>query len=215
MEELPEGYIHLFSTLTGSHVWNMQHGNSDKDLFVCYAAPSTDFLIGKTHNKGHHSTSESVDRTSMEIGKVVNQVLKGNVNYLVYVLSPVIEFTTPQHKILVNLTYMNLSRKCYGSIRGFAYGEFKNKVGINNEKDTQKVRRSIMRTINFGITLLGYGVVEFTPVLHDVEIKEIENGFKNLDHAYEHTVLPDESIHEKEMFDFLLNIRMKNLCENV
>ena len=65
MEELPKGYRHLFSTLTGYHVWNMQHCDSDKDLFVCYAAPSEDFLIGKTHNKGHHSNLMDVDRTSV------------------------------------------------------------------------------------------------------------------------------------------------------
>ena len=155
MEKLPEGYRHLFSTLTGSHVWNMQHCDSDKDLFVCYAAPSVDFLLGKTHNNGHHSINRGVDRTSMEIGKVVNQVLKGNINYLVYILSPVVEFTTPEHKKLVDMTYLNLSRKSYRSIRGFAYDEFSKKVGTDNEKDTQKVRRSILRTLIFGTTLLG------------------------------------------------------------
>lgn len=212
MENLPEGYRHLFSTLTGSHAWNMNHIDSDKDLFVCYAAPSKDFLIGKTHNKGHQSNLMGVDRTSMEIGKVVNQVLKGNINYLTYMLSPVVEFTTPEHKKLVDMTYLNLSSRSYRSIRGFAYDEFSKKVGNDNGKDTQKVRRSILRNLIFGTTLLGAGVIDFCCVTWDVEIKELEEQFESLDKAYENTPLPAEPKHEKEMLDLLLEIRMENLC---
>jgi len=213
-EKLPGDYTHLFSTLTGSHAWKMNHSGSDKDLFVCYAAPSKNFLIGNTHNKCHHSNINGVDRTSAEIGKVVSQVIKNNINYLVAVLSPAVEFTTPEHKRLINLTLMNLHSGCYGSIRGFAYSEFKKKVN-EGEKDTQKVRRSILRTLLFGITLLQNGVTYFAPVTWDVEIHEIDYTFEKLEFAYENTILPEEPLHTDEMMDWLLNIRMHNLCENV
>jgi len=108
-ERFPNGYTHLFSTLVGSHVWRMNHAESDIDLFVCYVAPSTDFLIGKTHNKSHCSNIGGVDRSSSEIGKIVNQLLKNNINYLIYVLSPRVEFTTPDHKRLVDLTLRTLN----------------------------------------------------------------------------------------------------------
>ncbi|MCK4668153.1 nucleotidyltransferase domain-containing protein [Candidatus Dependentiae bacterium] len=213
-EKLPEGYTHLFSTLTGSHAWNMNHPGSDKDLFVCYAAPSTEFLIGRTHNKSHYSKINGVDRTSTEIGKVVNQLLKNNINYLTCVLSPAVEFTTPEHKRLYNLAIMNIHRECYRSIKGFAYDEFKKKVN-GGDKDTQKVRRSILRTLNFGIALLGKGIVDFAPVTGDVEIHEIDYAFEKLDFAYENTVLPDKPLHSDKMMDWLLNIRMQDLCENI
>lgn len=214
MEKLPEDYTHLFSTLTGSHAWKMNHSGSDKDLFVCYAAPSKNFLIGNTHNKCHHSNTNGVDRTSAEIGKVINQVIKNNINYLVAVLSPAVEFTTPEHKRLINLTLMNLHSGCYGSIRGFAYSEFKKKVN-EGEKDTQKVRRSILRTLNFGAALLGKGVIDFAPVTGDIEIHEINYALEKLDFIYENTILPNEPLHIDKMMDWLLEIRMRNLCENM
>ena len=214
IEKLPEGYTHLFSTLVGSHAWKMNHSKSDEDLFVCYAAPSTDFLIGKTHNKSHHSKIEGVDRVSVEIGKVVNQILKNNINYLTYVLSPVVKFTTPEHKKLYLLTILNIHSGCYKSINGFAYGEFKKKVN-GGKKDTQKVRRSVLRTLNFGITLLEKGVVNFAPVVGDVEIDDINFAFQKLEITYGNTMLPNEPLHSEKMMDWLLDIRMQNLCENV
>ena len=214
IEELPEGYTHLFSTLTGSHAWKMNHSGSDKDLFVCYTAPSKDFLIGKTHNKSHYSKIGNVDRTSTEIGKVVNQILKNNINYLTSVLSPAVEFTTPEHKRLYNLTVMNIHSGCFGSINGFAYDAFKKNVE-NGKKDTQKIRRSILRTLNFGITLLGRGAIDFAPIIEDVEIHEIDFAFQELEIVRENTVLPNEPLHTDKMIDWLLDIRMQNLCKNV
>lgn len=213
-EKFPEGYTHLFSTLVGSHVWNMNHAESDIDLFVCYVAPSTDFLIGKSHNKSHSSKIDGVDRSSSEIGKVVNQLLKNNINYLIYVLSPRVEYTTPEHKRLVNITHMNLHHGCFKSINGLAHGMYKRYVE-QGKGDTQKKRRTILRTLNFGITLLREGVVEFTTIAHDVEIGELEEAFKELDKAFENTILPEEPLHKNEMIDWLLNIRMQNLRENV
>jgi len=214
IEKLPDGYIHLFSTLVRSHAWKMNHSKSDKDLFVCYAAPPANFLIGKTHNKSHHSNIQGVDRISAEIGKVVNQILKNNINYLTYVLSPAVEFTTPEHKRLYLLTVMNIHSGCYNSINGFAYSEFTKKV-IGGKKDTQKVRRSVLRTLNFGITLLGKGVMDFAPVVEDVEINDIDLAFQELEIAYRNTVLPNEPLHTDKMMDWLLDIRMQNLYENV
>ena len=213
-EKFPDGYRHLFSTLVGSHVWRMNHAESDIDLFVCYVAPSTDFLIGKTHNKSHSSNIDGVDRSSSEIGKVVNQLLKNNINYLIYVLSPRVEFTTPEHKRLVDLTHMNLHKGCLGSINGLAYGMYRRYIE-ENKGDTQKVRRTILRTLNFGTALLKEGVVEFTQVLHDVEIPELDEAFETLDLAYENSVLPEEPLHKDKMIDWLLSVRMQNLRENV
>ena len=109
---------------------------------------------------------------------------------------------------------MNIHSGCYKSINGFAYGEFRKKVG-KGEKDTPKVRRSVLRTINFGITLLGKGIVDFAPVTGDVEISDIDSAFQELKIAYENTVLPDKPLHSEKMMDWLLEIRMQNLCENV
>ena len=212
-EKFPEGYTHLFSTLVGSHAWKMNHPGSDKDLFVCYAAPSEDFLIGRTHNRSHRSKIGNIDRTSTEIGKVVNQILKNNINYLIHVLSPAVEFTTPEHKRLYNLTITNIHSECFNSINGFAGNEFRKKVN-EGERDTQKVRRSILRTLNFGITLLRDGVVKFAPVTGDVEISDIDFAFEELVIAHENTMLPDEPLHVDKMMDWLLDVRMQNLCEN-
>ena len=213
-EKFPDGYTHLFSTLVGSHVWRMNHAESDIDLFVCYAAPSVDFLIGKTHNKSHNSNNDGVDRLSSEVGKVVNQLLKNNINYLIYVLSPRVEFTTPEHKKLINLTHMNLHKGCLGSINGLAYGMYRRYIE-HNKGDTQKVRRTILRTLYFGTTLLKEGVVEFTTVTHDVEIPELDEAFKTIDLAYKNSVLPEEPLHKDKMIDWLLSVRMQNLRENV
>lgn len=212
-EKLPNGYTHLFSTLVGSHAWGMNHSQSDKDLFVCYAAPSSDFLTGISHVRSHRSDINGVDRTSTEIGKVINQLLKNNINYLVCVLSPKTEFTTPAHRKLKILTYANLHRECYRSIKGFAHDEFRDKVD-KGERDTQKVRRSILRTLMFGSVLLRTGMTVFNPVTWDVEIDELDNAFEDLDQSYEHTVLPDRPLAPDKLLNWLLEIRIANLWEN-
>ena len=203
-------YEELFVTCVGSHVWGMETPESDIDLFKCYIAPSEDFLIGKQHRGGHQSIVNDVDTQSAEIGTTIEQILKNNLNYLIYVLSPITVKTGWEQEELKKLTVLNLSKNCYYSIHGMAIHNYKKYVE-KGKGDTQKRRRTIMRVLQFGITLLEKGEISFEPILWDVENQDIIDAINALDIVYKDSILPEKPQNEKEIYEYLLKLRLAKL----
>ena len=205
----------LFKTVIGSHVWSMETPESDYDIFECYIAPSEDFLIGSQHKGCHHSINGDIDRTSAEIGTVVNQILKNNINYLINILSPVILLSGEEHEQLKKLTIKNLSKLCYNSINGMATHNYMKYIinESNDSRDTQKRRKTILRVINFGITLLRYGKIEFEPIpqIEYISKQDIQRGLDWLADARDNSILSDQPQHKEEMYKWLLNLRLRRL----
>jgi len=209
-----EYYKELFKTCVGSHAFSMNRPDSDKDIFKCYIAPSSDFLIGKRHKGSHFSQVDNIDTTSTEIGVVVEQLLKNNVNYLINVMSPIVISDSKELQELKELTQKNLSKQCFHSIHGLAYSNYKRYI-VTDKQNTEKKRKTIVRTMMFGFNLLLYKRFIFNPVLIDFSITELEEMLHDLSCAHNESALPETPQHKDEMYEWLLKLRINKLKEEV
>ena len=203
----------LFITNVGSHMWGMNRPDSDIDLFIVYQAPSTDFLVGKAHTNSHRSMNENIDRVSFELGHVVSQLLKGNINYLWGVMSPKIIKDWDRLQSLRELTTKNLSKQLYHSVHGLGLHNYKKYV--ESEKDpTAKRCTLICRSLNFGTKLLTKGMFSFGP-MEPCTPKDTLDHLHALDLAYVSSPLPESPEHKREMEAWLLDVRLHKLKEEL
>lgn len=209
-----EYYEELFATRVGSHAFKMNRPDSDTDIFKCYIAPSSGFLIGKQHKGSHFNQSNNVDTTSTEIGIVVNQLLKNNVNYLINVMSPLIISYSKELRELQVLTQKNLSKQCFDSVYGLAYHNYRRYI-VSGKQNTEKKRKIIARTILFGQHLLLYHTFIFEFALCDVTPSDLDDMLYDLKCTYENSTLPETPQHKEEMYDWLLNLRINKLKKEV
>lgn len=237
----------LFITNVGSHMWGMEHDKSDVDLFRCYQAPSESFLLGNRHDGGHQIlkldgkeygyTDKLCDISSFEIGHVIKQLLKGNVNFLWGVMSPNIVDDSEELQRLRKIVEENVAKNCYDSINGLTisntkkyffdsgfigcnvkdwlqFGFYKNSMTykedetISDSVDLKKLN-VICRTLLFGIHVLrGDGFVfEKTNTKSLGELKELYERFLV---DYDYCRLPKKP-DEVPFNDYLLDLRMEDL----
>ena len=202
----------LFKTSVGSHMWKQNHPGSDIDLFVAFQAPSREILVGHADMRSRHDKDETHDDAVHEIGHVVDEVLKGNVNFLWGVFSPIVVEDPHGHLAALRpLALKNMSRQCYNSIHGLAYSNYKKY--IESGKDASPKRcNTIARTIGMGVTLLLTGKIVFNAV-RDAKPEDILDLTRHLDEAKDESILPDKPQHAQELYDWLLQLRLKDLEE--
>jgi predicted nucleotidyltransferase len=199
----------LFISCVGSHMWGMQNEESDIDLVMIYIAPTRAILraerISPTIRQQIAARGgEIYDTLGWEVGHLINQLIKGNVNAIWYVTSPLLIKPSIIQEELSALVQENLSRQTYHSIKGMAESQIKSetKPGIAG-----KGYRTALRTINFGITLLTEGRICFAPVLHNPKAGEVMEKMGQLKEAYEASCLPE--LPDGEAFrEFLLRLRL-------
>ena len=218
-------------------MWNQQHESSDTDYFKVYIFDSRSFLLGNRHDGGHHSEDKEKNKevVSYEIGHVIRELQKGNVNFLWGVLSSKLVFAKNEYWELRNIILNNLSKNYVHSIRGFAmhnlwhwYGlKLDKKINIDNEtvyyikktkearlasgkKKYWKILNTCARTIDFGIKLLRNSEINFTDSRSATNTQEIISMLGELEQAYKESELPKKP--NPEQFEtFLLNLRLDNL----
>ncbi len=199
----------LFKTIIGSHMWNMGHINSDVDYFVCFAYDTREILRNlRALQESFFVHTAREDTHYHEIGKVVEQLLKGNLNYILGVMSPVIVITSRYHKKLKELLERYPPRNAYHSIRGFAINNYERALKEESPPTEHRLNK-ILRVLEFGITLLKTGVYEFRAV-SGATPDLIKTKLKELDAAYRKSTL-NERIPEDAIRDLLLEIRLENL----
>ncbi len=203
----------LFVSCVGSHMWGMQVEESDIDLVMIYAAPTRSILRGERvlptlRQEIAAHDGEIYDTLGWEIGHLIDQLVRGNVNAIWYVTSPlVIKHSAAQEKLSA-LVQANLCRETYHSIKGMAESQIKS--GEKPAKKPGKGYRTALRTINFGIALLSEGRICFAPVLHTPGAGEVMEKMARLDEAYEKSLLPD--LPDEEAFrEFLLRFRLDEM----
>jgi predicted nucleotidyltransferase len=190
---------------------------SDIDLVMIYIAPTRSLLRGETV----HSTirqqiapenGEIYDTLGWEIGHLINQLIKGNINAIWYATSPLVIKPSRVQEELLDLVRANLCRETYHSIKGMAESQIK-----SEEKPAIKPRiagkgyRTALRTINFGIKLLSEARICFTPVLHAPSAGEVMVRMEQLEDAYQNSPLPDRP--DEEAFrEFLLRLRLEEMA---
>ena len=202
-------------------MWNMfRPGISDHDHITVRQVSTKELLEGRNIPKTWEQikyTGEDgveVDESFIEIGHLVNYLLRGNVNYLWAVTSPIVVRDNPLLVELRKIVMENPSKLPYHSIHGMATSQ-----KLDETKRPRlsggKGYRTAARTALFGIHLLenwtfDYRVPESIINL-DITKEEVEKYLDKLDETYEGSTLPD--IPNEEPFrEFLYKVRMNGIA---
>lgn len=197
----------LFTCEVGSTIWQMRHAKSDTDLFRVYVASTEEILKGTANTRSKFIQENNTDIALHELGKVTEQLLKGNLNFLVGVMSPiVVEAHNPLmlHE-LKDIVIDNISKNCYHSIHGLAVHNYKKYIESGKDNSERRCNK-ILRVLQFGMTLLNTGKFEFKPFSGGVDY-EIEEWIEILDEAHHKSTLPDKP-NESAYRDWLYKIRL-------
>lgn len=207
--------MQLWETNVGSHVWSMNRPDSDVDVFTAYIIPSSDILSGKNKSGGsHNSHTEEVDKVSHEIGKVIDELIKGNINFLIGTLSPIVisehgNYLRTLKEIVIE---HGQTKSCVNSIRGLAVSNYKKYVigsDTSREYPLTKKCNTINRTLLFGINLLNGNGFEFKPVKNQTP-EDVKSLLEEFDKVVENSKLPEKT--DPEPFrNYLLDLRIKEL----
>jgi hypothetical protein len=209
----------IFRTVVGSHLWHNERPESDIDEFICYAMPIEDVLIGRIGKSYQRpaqidpADNKEHDLSIHEAGTVVHQLLKGNPNFLIGVLSNMPMYSQPGPRngtwlngLKIALMDGNISKNCYNAFKGYGVGHYMKY--IDSGKDASPRRCNIgVRFFNFGISLLMTGKPDFSPVV-EATPEIVHNRFDMLKTAYESSPLPDEPQNPELMYDWLIKLRM-------
>jgi len=225
----------LFKTVVGSHAWNMQRPDSDIDIFEGYIVPTKDILSGILRQNSHFTAGEAKDESRHEIGVIIEQLLKGNFNFMVGVCSPITEEDKYGYLAeLRDIVKRNLAKNIYHSTMGLAYHNYKKYI-LNNESriaeydnvngklhlkesapkkiltpfEIQKKTNQVVRSLMFGHSILKEGKINYYQIT-DQETSEIQYWMNRLDEAYKLSELPEKP-DPTEFRSFLYRLRMDEL----
>jgi hypothetical protein len=157
---------------------------------------------------------KEIDAQYWEIGHLIHQLKKGNVNAIWGVCSGVVWKSSDELKALRDIVIANISKESYHSIRGMAMSQLSDATKRAAVRDPAKSLWTCARTLNFGCKLLdGDGVVFEKPEYYTVNEHKCIIEFKNLESAFITSELPDH-VDPKPFEDFLWNIRMSEILDS-
>lgn len=200
----------MFETIVGSHAWKMNRPDSDIDSFQVYVVPTKDILMGLKRQNSHFTAGDR-DQFRHEIGVVIEQLLSGNFNFIVGVMSPEIITNNYGLNLLKHIVVRNLAKNCYNSIHGLAYSNYRKYV-VNRQETGEKLQKRcniIVRTLLFGQNILNGEGVQFTPV-KDCAPETVEEEMTKLDEALKNSKLPDKP-DPNPFREYLYDLRIRNL----
>ncbi len=187
--------IVLWDTTIGSHIWKMNRPDSDIDRFVVFAYPTKIFLMGYNPKMSFFKQENGVDIHMHEIGAVINQLIKGNINFVLGTLSDMVNQTSEYHRKIAEIIRENPSKSVYHSIRGLAVHNYKKYIETGRDTSERRCDK-ILRVLQFGIILLREGRYEFKPYSGGTP-EEIRKKIEELDIAYKESELPEKFPEEK------------------
>lgn len=208
----------LWITNMGSHVWQMNRPDSDIDIFTSYVVPSKDILSGVNRGYGSHASGGlcvgEMDTVSHEIGKIVEQLIKGNINFLIGTLSPLVMFERDDYlRSLKSIIYeYGETKACTHSIRGLAVHNYKKYIiGSDTARDYPITKKCnlINRTLLFGINLMNGNGFEFNPVTRQTP-EDVKNLLEEFDKAVIASDLHDKT-NSEPFQEYLLGVRLAEL----
>lgn len=199
----------LFTTIVGSHVWRMDTPKSDIDIATVRIEPTIDVLKNIANIKTTF-VSGVEDKTSYEIGPLIEGLIKCNIDSMKMVVSPVpsIYELKGYKEELCAIIYNNLSKDIFNSTHGLGSGNYKKYIIRRKEVDNPKRVNTICRTLQFGITALETGKIKFEPYYGTIE--EIPEMLRDIQVARINSSLPEHS-DPNPFREFLYNIRIKEL----
>lgn len=202
----------LFRTCIGSHIWKMNHMYSDKDIAIVYAMDSQKLLLSQIpKGKQKYVEEDNMDITYYEIGHVVHNLIKGNVNFIWAVMSPII---LDQYKSslqeLREICATQIAKNCFYSINGMTKHNIYHFIQEKEHDGVYfKKLNVIARTLKFGINALLWGKYMFEKTSIETE-DELYKLKEQLNNAYKTSHLPEkpnEEIYNK----YLIKWRIHNL----
>lgn len=204
---LSEEHI-IWQSEIGSRIWKMENDKSDYDRFCCVTFPAKRILEGITFPKSERSTiisdGDVIDIIYMEAGHVVNLLLKGNINMILAITSPIVYYGDERFNLLKRIVLENLSTASYPSIYGMAKRQFLE----YRKKGNEKFLRASICILRFGCALMR-GKIIYEPVTDNIPspkdgIAIYSREIKRLSAAFcESTLSPhvDETPFRKWLYD--------------
>lgn len=197
----------ISETVVGSHTWKMDHKGSDIDIFQIYADPTKSILMGTAKRKSYFIQKDGVDIARHEVEKTVDMLLKGNINFIVGVLSPIVNKTSIEFADLRKITKANIAKNCYNSIRGCAVH---NQMKYEKEgKMTEKKWNQVIRMLDFGIRVLEKNEVKFEPTKDGFKEMYLEK-LLHLQTSYNLSHLPEKP-NPNPFRKWLLDLRLQEI----
>jgi len=209
----------LSRTNVGSHMWGMERPDSDIDLFEIYLEDTAEILLGRDCKSycTKIPCTPPKDIAGHELGKAMNMVIRGNVNFVWGVFSPIVETTTKEFEQLKKLAELNTSKLMYKSIHGMSKHNIEH---LNQAGLTEKKARTILRTIDFGINFLQTGTYKFKknteelPGDYKSTVGVINQRLQVLEYSLKISPLPELPEFQDEANDWLIKVRLKELGVN-
>jgi hypothetical protein len=185
----------LFRTVIGSHMWGMDTPDSDHDIMIVYQYPTLRILEGwripeTMPFRKHENDLGEWEFQFMEIGHLVDLLIKGNCNAIWAVMSPHVITRSVEYDKLRDIVSKNLAASTYWSVRGMAISQLADITKRKGSVSEEKALRSAFRTLQFGINLLDGKGVAFEPAPPTTNRDEIDALLDMIDAAYTRTKLP-------------------------
>lgn len=199
-------------TIIGSHVWKMNHSGSDTDIFRIYQEPSISVLDGTAKKASFFEQGDTNEDIAIhEVEKVIIMLMNGNVNFIIGVMSPLVNKNSLDFQELRELYLSNISKNCYHSIKGMATSNYQ-KYGKLGKLDEKKWNQ-ITRLLKFGINIMdGRGII-FEPSSGGNE-ETFNKLMLELDESYKSSSLVENPIPDSYRI-WLRDIRLGSLLREL
>jgi predicted nucleotidyltransferase len=152
----------LFATLSGSHLYGFDSPDSDVDVRGMHAAPVASLLSLKPDRETIEVMAErdgfEIDLVTHEARKYLALLVKGNVNSVDQIVSPLVVITSEWHRRLAELLPRVFSKAYANPYRGLARTQWT--LMKNGQKMKIKSLLYVYRALLGGILLMRTGVPE-------------------------------------------------------
>ena len=200
----------LWNSVVGSHLWSMNMEGSDTDRFIAFAYHTEVLLKGYSPKMSFFIPTKTVDYAWHEIGVVIEQLIKCNINFIIGVVSNLTDSTSAYHKELQEYVRDHPCKGIYHSIHGLAVHNFAKYMDTWVDRSEKRCNK-ILRVLQFGTTLLNTGKYEFKPFYGGTPELVVQK-IAEFDDVYKESELP-EKMDEGKLRDLLLKIRIELLKE--
>jgi len=211
----------LFTTNVGSHAWSMNNKDSDIDVFSVKIASTKHILEGTEFSRSSHTGnagSGQIDEVTHEIGKVIDELIKGNINFLIGTMSPIVLYQKDDYLHTLKQLIINYcqTKACVHSIKGLAVHNYKKYIvgsDTAREYSIPKKCNMINRTLLFGIHIMNGNGFVFAPVTRQTP-QDVINMTQQFDEAVKKSSIPEETS-PMPFRNFLFQLRKKELFDEL
>jgi len=175
----------LLVSVVGSRMWQMEHENSDWDLFIVVNDP-LDKMLRVDYQPTNKEFKINLDGIELdikikEIKEVLRQVYTNNPNFIFGVLSDYVIYE--QDKTLINglryITYENINYQIFPPLKGMINHNYK-KYFVNKVHDKSGKKEIIIKKIAWLCRCLSIEPRSSLPFILPPSFNHLENGNKDI-----------------------------------